>query len=199
MHHDPEVSLPCPFWGTFPERLPVPSAEEKRQRTGLVLPTGFAGLWLLLFCLWLIFNSSLALPILATGVVAATALAWIFTTRSTVWHYVRLTPHTIYHFLAYTGVFFVELVKANVNMLRYVYSPRIDIRPGIVKIRMRLRSPIGRLALANSIALTPGSLVMDVEDDALYVHWLDVRTTDIDEASEMIAGPFEKHLGRVFG
>lgn len=177
----------------------MPSAEDRRHRTGPALPAGFAGLWLLLFCLWLIFNSSLALPILATGIVAATALSWIFAMRSTVWHDVRLTPRTFYHFLAYTGVFCVELVKANVNMLRYVYSPRIDIHPGIVKIRMRLRSPIGRLALANSIALTPGSLVMDVEDDALYVHWLDVRTTDIEQASEMIAGPFEKHLGRVFG
>ena len=33
--------------------------------------------------------------------------------------------------------FFVELVKANINMLRYVYAPRIDIRPGIVKVHMR--------------------------------------------------------------
>ena len=77
--------------------------------------------------------------------------------------------------------------------------PRIDIRPGIVKVHMRLRSPIGRLALANSIALTPGSLVMDVRGDTMFIHWLDVKTTDPDEATAMIAGPFEKHLGVVFG
>ena len=50
-------------------------------------------------------------------------------------------------------------------MLRYVYAPRIDINPGIVKIKTRLKTPIGRLALANSIALTPGSLVIDIEGD----------------------------------
>lgn len=163
------------------------------------LPKGYSGLWLLLFALWLVFNASLSAPILVTGFVAASVLSWIFVTRSNVWHDVALTPRTLYHFLAYTGVFVVELVKANVNMLRYVYSPRIDIHPGIVKIHLRLRSPIGRLALANSIALTPGSLVMDIGDDALFIHWLDVKTTDTELATEMIAGPFETHLGKVFG
>jgi multicomponent Na+:H+ antiporter subunit E len=97
------------------------------------------------------------------------------------------------------GRLLVELVKANISMLGYVYSPRIDIRPGIVKVRMPLKSPIGRLALANSIALTPGSLVMDLRGDALFIHWLDVKTIDPEEATRMIIGPFEKHLGAVFG
>ena len=160
---------------------------------------GSINLWLLLFSLWLILNSSLALPIVVTGSVIAVVIDWIFMRRSGTWWNVRLTPRSVLHFIAYTGVFFFELVKANLNMLRYVYSPRIDIHPGIVRINIRLKSPIGRLALANSIALTPGSLVMAIEDDALFVHWLDVKTVDPEIATEMIAGPFEKHLGEVFG
>ncbi len=74
-------------------------------------------------------------------------------------------PSRLYHFVRYIGVFAVELVRANLNMLRYVYAPRIDITPGIVKIRTRLKTPVGRLALANSIALTPGSLVIEIEGD----------------------------------
>ena len=50
--------------------------------------------------------------------------------RSGTWWNVLLTPRSVLHFIAYTGVFFLELVKANLNMLRYVYSPRIDIHPG---------------------------------------------------------------------
>ena len=67
------------------------------------------------------------------------------------------------------------MVKANINMLRQVYSPRIAIRPGVVEVKTRLTSPIGRLALANSIALTPGSLVLELEGDSLFIHWLDVN------------------------
>ena len=162
-------------------------------------PLGSISLWLLLFLLWLILNLSVALPIVVSGAAIALIITWIFMRRSDTWWQVLLTPRTVFHFIAYMGVFFLELVKANLNMLRYVYSPRIDIHPGIVKINIQLKSPIGRLALANSIALTPGSLVMAIKDDALFIHWLDVKTVDPELATEMIAGPFEKHLGEVFG
>lgn len=169
------------------------------ERTGRGLPGSLIGLWLFLFVLWLIINSSMAPPIIVTGALISLAISWISTRGDSVWGQIAFTPRAGYHFIAYTVVFFIELVKANVNMLRYVYSPRIDIHPGIVKIHLRLKSPIGRLALANSIALTPGSLVMDIKEDVLFVHWLDVQTEDIDLATEMIAGPFEKHLGAAFG
>lgn len=159
---------------------------------------GLPVLWLLLFILWLIVNASLATPILVTGAIISFAIAWIFARRSKVWH-IAVTPRSAWHFLAYTGVFFTELVKANLSMLRYVYAPRIDIHPGIVKVRIRLKSPIGRLALSNSIALTPGSLVMDVRGETMFVHWLDVKATDPEQATEMIVAPFEKHLEAVFG
>lgn len=159
---------------------------------------GLPVLWLLLFILWLIVNASLATPILVTGAIISLAIAWIFARRSKVWH-IAVTPRSAWHFLVYTGVFFTELVKANLSMLRYVYAPRIDIHPGIVKVRIRLKSPIGRLALSNSIALTPGSLVMDVRGETMFVHWLDVKATDPEQATEMIVAPFEKHLEAVFG
>lgn len=97
-------------------------------------PFGSISLWLLLFALWLIMNASIELPVVLTGAVIALVIDWIFMRRSGTWWQVILTPKSVVHFIAYTGVFFVELVKANLNMLRYVYSPRIDIHPGIVKI-----------------------------------------------------------------
>jgi multicomponent Na+:H+ antiporter subunit E len=66
-------------------------------------------------------------------------------------------------------------------------------------VKTGLKSPIGRLALANSISLTPGSLVLDMSEEGLTVHCLDMRTVDLDDASRTIAGPFEKHLERSFG
>lgn len=151
-----------------------------------------------LFVVWLVINSSVEAPIIAVGALVSLVLTSIFVRRGDVWK-ITATPAKVLHFIAYTGVFLVELVKANMNMLRYVYAPRIVIHPGIIKVRMPLKSPIGRLALANSIALTPGSLVMDLRGDALFIHWLDVKTVDPEEAARMMIGPFEKHLGAVFG
>jgi multicomponent Na+:H+ antiporter subunit E len=165
----------------------------------LKLPGGFYWLSMLLTFLWFAANSSFAVETLATGALISVALAYMFTRKSSVWRDVRLSPERLYHFVLYTGVFLVELVRANINMMRYVYAPRININPGIVRIRTRLETPVGRLALANSIALTPGSLVIDIDGDSLFIHWLDVKTTDPDEATRAIAGVFEEHLGKTFG
>ena len=49
--------------------------------------------------------------------------------------------------------------------------------------------------LANSITLTPGTLTVDVEGDALLVHWIDCPPgTDIATATQTIASGFERHL-----
>jgi multicomponent Na+:H+ antiporter subunit E len=156
-------------------------------------------LWVLLTFIWIAANSSFAIESVATGALISAALASIFTQKTEIWQGIRFSPSRLYHFILYTGVFVIELVRANINMMRYVYAPRIDISPGIVKIKTSLKTPLGRLALANSIALTPGSLVLDIEGDTLFVHWLDVMTTDQDEATRIIAGPFEKYLEKAFG
>lgn len=175
-------------------------AMDRRSSIGeLRASRGFVSLWVVLVFVWIAASSSLAAESVITGAAIAGALAYAFGSSSGFWQGIRLSPARLYHFIRYTGSFIVELAKANLNMLRYVYSPRIDIVPGIVSIKTKLKSPIGRLVLVNSIALTPGSLVIDLKGDTLLVHWLDVKTADPDEAASMISGAFEKHLEKAFG
>jgi len=169
------------------------------NQPGLKARGGALWLWLLLTFIWFAANSSLAIEALATGALIAAVLAYMFARKSGVWQDIRLSPSRLYQFLLYTGTFLIELVRANLNMMRYVYAPRIEINPGIVRIKTKLKSPVGRLALANSIALTPGSLVVDIDGDSLFIHCLDVKTTDPDEATRLIAGPFEGYLEKTFG
>ena len=169
------------------------------NETGKRTSGGLFWLAALLTFLWFAANSSLAIEALVTGILISAALAFVFTRGSSVWQDIRFSPMRLFHFAAYTGVFLTELVRSNINMMRYVYSPRIRIRPGIVRINTKLKSPIGRLALANSIALTPGSLVVDIEGDSLFVHWLDVKTEDPEVATREISAAFEEHLEKCFG
>ena len=153
---------------------------------------GLFWLWALLTFLWVAANSSFDPESVVFGALMAAALSYVFTKRTDVWRGLRFSPSRLLSFGLYTGTFAFELVRANLNMMRYVYSPRLDIAPGIVRVKTKLKTPLGRLALANSIALTPGSLVLDIKDDTLFVHWLNVETTNPDEATRIIAGPFER-------
>ena len=160
---------------------------------------GFFWLWIFLTFVWIAISSSLAVESVVTGALISAALAYTFTRMFEIWRGIRFSPSRLYHFILYTGVFVVELVRANINMMRYVYAPRISVNPRVVKVRTGLKSPIGRLALANSISLTPGSLVLDVAEDGLVIHSLDMQAVDPDEATRIIAGPFENHLEKIFG
>ena len=78
-------------------------------------------------------------------------------------------------------------------------KPVIPINPGIVSVRTKLKSPIGRMALANSITLTPGTLTVDIKEDKLYIHWIDVTDLDEEAATRKIVSGFEKYLEVIFG
>jgi len=98
----------------------------------------------------------------------------------------------------YIPVFIWKLLLANFDVARRVLSPKIPLNPGIVKIKTGLKGDFGKLTLANSITLTPGTLSIDVEGDSLYVHTVDVKGKSEAENQANISGPFEKILGGIF-
>ena len=159
----------------------------------------FLNLWLTLLLIWIIANGTLAYDTLLTGVVITAAIAFAFAAFSRVYSVIRWSPKVIAYYLMYLAVFFIELTKANFNVMRLVFSPRITIEPGIVEIKTRLKSPIGRLALANSITLTPGTLVVDIKGDSLFIHWINIGETDPVAATNAISGRFEKYLEVIYG
>ena len=163
------------------------------------IPLQFINLWLTLFIIWLIANATLAFETVLAGLVISAIIALAFAAYARVYSVIRWSPIVLYYYLKYLGVFFIELVKANVSVMLLVFSPHINIRPGIIEIKTELKSPIGRLALANTITLTPGTLVVDIKDDSLFVHCINISTTDQVEATAQISGRFEKILKVIYG
>ena len=111
----------------------------------------------------------------------------------------RITPAKIAWFIAYVFYLFVAIIKANFDVASRIVKRKIPLNPGIVTVRTRLTSPLGRTVLANSITLTPGTLSVEIKGDLLYVHWIDVATTDPEEATAEIVAGFEKYLEVIFG
>jgi multicomponent Na+:H+ antiporter subunit E len=154
---------------------------------------------LLVFAAWLMLNGSLTQSVLLSGLVVTAVIALFFSTRHPVFKDVKLSPKAIAAMVAYVFVFSWELLKANFDVALRVLAPSLPVNPGIVEIKTGLKSEIGRLALANSITLTPGTLTVDVKDDSLFIHWIDVTDKDVEGATRKIASTFEKYLGVIYG
>lgn len=109
-----------------------------------------------------------------------------------------LNPVRWFWLLVYIPVFVYMCLKSNIDVALRVLSPGLQIRPGIVKIRTTLKSDLARVFLANSITLTPGTMTVELKDDVLYIHWIEVGSSDMATASKAIIGPFEYFLARIF-
>jgi multicomponent Na+:H+ antiporter subunit E len=151
-----------------------------------------------LWLLWLIFAGSLDSQEVLAGAVVAVIVTLLGRSRNLEVKPQLLSPRRILYALAYLPYLFWSIVLSNFDVARRVLSPKLDINPGIVKVRTRLKNPVGRLILANSITLTPGTLSVDIVDDHLYIHWVDVKAQDVEQASRRIAASFEKFLEVIF-
>jgi len=136
---------------------------------------------------------------LIAGAVLAGAAALLFAEVFTKHPRKLFGPKRWLWLLAYVPVFFWYMLLANLDVMYRVLHPKLPIRPGIVKAKTRIRSESGRTALANSITLTPGTMTVDItEDGYLYIHWINVTATDVEEASRRIVAHFERFLVKIF-
>lgn len=159
------------------------------------LPVLFATL--LLF--WVMLMGSLSLEVFLVGMAASFAIAFLYRDGLSFFTEFRATPAAFVAGFQYYAYFLTELIKSNFRIASIVVSPSLPINPGIVKVRTKLKSRMGRLMLANSITLTPGTLTVELSGEWLYVHCVTVDSADIDEATAAIVAGFEKYLEVIYG
>jgi len=138
---------------------------------------------------------------LVVGLLVAVFVAWLTGDLFVKQPHMLSRPSRYFYFVFYyVPVLIWECLKANLDVALRVINPKLPIRPGIVKIQTSLKSDTGLTFLANSITLTPGTMSVDIDRDRglLYIHWIDVKATDVEAASARIAGRFEPIFKKIF-
>lgn len=147
---------------------------------------------------WLLLTSTFELAYLITGSVVSVILSLLLCKRCTIFKGMKFSPLALVYTFVYLLVFIFELIRSNLDVARRVLSPSLPINPGIVEVKTRLKSPMARMILTNSITLTPGTLTIDMVDDSIFIHWIDVKSTDKTEATEKIVKRFENIISRIY-
>ena len=146
---------------------------------------------------WLLLTGTFSRDELLVGGISLVLIAVLFYGYSDLYRGIKITPKIILYYPLYLLVFLKELIKANIDVALRVIKPSLPINPGIVAIKTELKSPLSKLILANSITLTPGTLTVDVKDDTLFIHWIDVKGKDVESATKEISSRFEKILKEI--
>jgi multicomponent Na+:H+ antiporter subunit E len=132
-----------------------------------------------LFAIWLLLIGQLSMQELLMGLLVSVLLSGVLSPFFSWVDDVKWSVSLPLFVVQFFKVFFIELVKSNLDMARRVLSPTLPVNPVLVKVKTRLNSNFGRFLLANCITLTPGTLTLDVEGDRLHIHCIDGQKTDL--------------------
>ncbi len=157
----------------------------------------------ILIIFWILWNNSLKPEVLYSGIFLVLIAILIVNNTLNVFRGIKFTPISILYSLLYILLFIYEMIKSNIDVMLRVLNPKLPINPGIVRIETSIKSPLGRLILANTITLTPGTFVIEMKDQYIYVHWIDICCNAKDAANqqaitEQIAGKFERILKKIY-
>ncbi|MFC0557973.1 Na+/H+ antiporter subunit E [Halalkalibacter alkalisediminis] len=93
-----------------------------------------------------------------------------------------------------TLLFIKELILANIDVIKIVLSPKMDIQPGIIAVPTKLDTEWELTLLASLISLTPGTLSMDFSDDNKYIYIHSIHVPDKEEMIRQIHNTFERAI-----
>ena len=101
---------------------------------------------------------------------------------------------TAFRFISYIPWLMYQIVISTIHVAFLALHPKMldQIDPTIVTFKTKLKSNVARVALANSITLTPGTITIRIVDDIFYVHAISRK------AAAGLPGEMEDRLARGF-
>lgn len=154
----------------------------RSSRLWLIRVPLFAALW------WVLAEGETR----AWGVGVATVLA---ATAASVWLWppsrAHLSPVGLLAFLAF---FAQQSLRGGCTVALLALRPRLRLRPGLRVLPLRLPPGAGRVLLADTLSLLPGTVSAGLCDDELHLHVLDQAL--VDDADLRAA---ETRVARLFG
>ncbi len=144
------------------------------------------GKFILLFLVWVGLTNSLDLQELSVGFILSLGVAYFFGGSETL-H----LGTVIIKYLKFAPTFIKALIQSNIEVAKIVLTPGLPVNPGIVKLKTTLKNDYDKLILANAITLTPGTITMDLRGEDIYIHVLNLKTTDKEMLQKEIIESFE--------
>lgn len=134
------------------------------------------GTFIVLYGVWILFTYSLDVQELVFGFVVSLFVS-VFIHKYTEFKIVDhiFNPFKILNLAVYVIVFFIVEIKSHLVVSKAIITGNIN--PAIVKVSSNFNSDLGRVLLANSITLTPGTVSVSIGKN-LYVHCLSYEKGD---------------------
>lgn len=127
--------------------------------------------------IWLVYlalTNNVQLSNLVVGLLLAAGVAYLIVPQKRPID-IRRLPGALVALVQYFAILFYDLILAGIQVARIVLTPSLPIQPGIIAIDAECETELATALSAHSITLTPGEMVVEIDDDnaIMYTHVLD--------------------------
>lgn len=132
--------------------------------------------WVLMVLVWMALWGETSAANLVSGALVATVLAVALDAGDQP----RLGGFRLLPALRFAGYIAWNLVKANLVVAWEVLTPTIRVREGVIAVELPSSTPAVLTVVTTAIGLTPGTVVVEVDEDptVLYIHVLHLHDID---------------------
>ena len=127
--------------------------------------------FVILLIVWLLWSGHTEPMLVGFGVVAA-LIGVAFASRTKILDEEAFPFHLAGRMFTFVPWVVWQIVLANLHVVKVVLSPKMPIRPHLIKVPARQRTVIGAVIHANTITITPGTVTLDLRDGCLLIHAL---------------------------
>ena len=149
--------------------------------------------FLIMFGFWILLSGKFDLFHLTLGVLSS-ALVTFLSADLFMYDQGKNRLSTGIRFLLYIPWLLYQIVLSTLHVTFLALHPKMKDRidPTIITFKTKLKTNIAKVALANSITLTPGTITIRIEGQVFYVHAISRK------AAAGLPGEMEERLANVF-
>ncbi len=135
---------------------------------------------------WMGITNILTLESFLVGFVLSMAGLVLFRPKpwSIAWHKL---PGQLIALVVYIVMLYRDILLSGVDLARRIFSRDMRLKPGIIAVPIQdpEKRPIIAALSSDIVTLTPGELVVEIEDNSvMYVHCLDIEKAEAEAVAE---------------
>ncbi len=135
--------------------------------------------------LWLLLSGFFTVPLLLALGLASVIGVVLIAHRMEVVDHEGHPVHLTWHAVIYWPWLIKEIALANIDIAKAILRLPGSIEPSVFTVTASQKSELGRVVYANSITLTPGTVTIALEENAVTVHALTSGSRQGVETGEM--------------
>lgn len=151
-------------------------------------------LFLLLAISWFLWSGHVEPFVLALGVLSCLFSMWICRRMRIVDEEGAPVQLGIRPFTTYAPWLIKEIVVSNIAVTKIVLSRKMPLQRNLIEVGASQKTELGRVILANSITLTPGTVSVNLQANRILVH-----AVAFEGAEEDLSGEMDRRVRRLEG